>query len=62
MRCRACDKLLSDRETGRKDYHGVHLDLCNGCFMVSNGAETEAGTLNTLADTRGKSWVSTEES
>ena len=33
MRCRACDKNLSDRESTRKSFpSGTYLDLCDRCF------------------------------
>ena len=35
MRCKACDTLLNDRETTKKDYRGTHLDLCTECAKVS---------------------------
>lgn len=36
MRCKACDVLLNDIEIVRKDKAtGEYLDLCTGCFEVS---------------------------
>jgi hypothetical protein len=35
MRCSACDTLLNDRESCRKDMNGRYVDLCNSCFSVS---------------------------
>lgn len=32
MHCRACDDLLSDRETNRKTASGEYPDLCDRCF------------------------------
>lgn len=33
MRCKACDKNLSDRESTRKGlFTGEFLDLCDKCF------------------------------
>ena len=36
MRCKACDKLLSDKEASRKCPHTKqHIDLCSQCGKVS---------------------------
>ena len=35
MRCRACDVILDDLETLKKDANGVHYDLCTECLTVS---------------------------
>lgn len=32
MHCRACDTMLNDFETTRKDTRGEYLDLCSCCF------------------------------
>lgn len=33
MHCKACDKLLSDRETTRRDEKTEeYIDLCDGCL------------------------------
>lgn len=37
MRCRCCDRLLSDYESTRKDVvTGEYLDMCNKCFCESD--------------------------
>ena len=37
MRCRACDRNLSDFESTRKDHDtGQFVDLCNECISVVN--------------------------
>jgi hypothetical protein len=37
MRCRACDRNLSDFESTRKDHNtGQFVDLCNECISVVN--------------------------
>jgi hypothetical protein len=38
MRCRCCDKKLSDFEATRKSIHtGEYLDMCNKCYnTISN--------------------------
>lgn len=35
MRCKACDVILDDAETLKKDARGVHYDLCTDCLTVS---------------------------
>ena len=35
MRCKACDVILDDLETLKKDTRGVHYDLCTECLTVS---------------------------
>jgi len=35
MRCRACDVILDDAETLKKDARGIHYDLCTDCLAVS---------------------------
>ena len=32
MRCRACNKNLSDFESTRKSDSGEYVDLCNHCY------------------------------
>ena len=41
MRCRACDVILDDLETLKKDHRGVHYDLCTECLTVSIAANWE---------------------
>ena len=38
MKCRACDKILTDQEATHKDERGSYLDMCFGC--LSDGIET----------------------
>lgn len=39
MRCKACDKMLTDYETTRKDrMTGMYLDLCGSCHGASQKA------------------------
>ena len=41
MRCKACNKLLSDAEARRKDKETKEfLDLCGECFYASEEALT----------------------
>lgn len=42
MRCKACDTLLNDNETKKKDTMGRYLDLCGSCFQVSLQTVVEA--------------------
>lgn len=44
MRCKACNEILSDYETRRKDAHGAFMDLCGGCYRVSARVASEATT------------------
>jgi len=39
MRCKACDCLLDDVDTRRRDKHGGFYDLCNACYSVSLATE-----------------------
>ena len=39
MRCKACNRVLEDRDLARKDREtGEFLDLCGECLVVSNDA------------------------
>lgn len=38
MRCKACDKILEDKELTRKDKNGEFYDLCTECYTVSLAA------------------------
>lgn len=39
MRCKSCNEVLSGREAGRKDrLTGDFIDLCNGCYPISEMA------------------------
>ena len=42
MRCKACDTLLSDWESIKKDPQGRYLDLCSSCEGPSHKAVLEA--------------------
>ena len=35
MRCRACNVLLDDLESVRKDSNGRYYDMCTDCLTVS---------------------------
>ena len=45
MKCRACDTLLDDLETLKKDHRGEHYDLCTECLTVSIAANWELENL-----------------
>jgi hypothetical protein len=45
LRCRACDVILDDLETLKKDHRGVHYDLCTECLTVSIAANWELESL-----------------
>lgn len=35
MRCKACDRILEEKELLKKDNNGEFLDLCNYCLFSS---------------------------
>ena len=39
MKCKACDTLLDEIESTRKDNHGAYVDLCSVCHNVSLATE-----------------------
>jgi hypothetical protein len=39
MRCKACNTLLDDIESTRKDNQGRYVDLCSVCHNVSLATE-----------------------
>lgn len=51
MRCKACNKLLSDSELFRKDDNGF-VDLCGQCFHsgVSRQVDDDIGTVVQYSD------------
>lgn len=53
MRCKACNKELSDFESTRKGFEsGEYIDLCNECFstVADDFAVTERVDLKHLED------------
>lgn len=38
MRCKCCDKELTDYEATIRDNHGVYLDMCKTCIKESGVA------------------------
>jgi hypothetical protein len=41
MRCKACNKLLNDRETHLKDHGGEFIDLCQPCLIWSDNPDQD---------------------
>jgi hypothetical protein len=35
MRCKACNRILEDKELTKKDNKGEFIDLCNLCLAAS---------------------------
>ena len=48
MRCRACDVILDDAETLKKDARGVHYDLCTDCLAVSISTHWELENMESI--------------
>lgn len=42
MRCKACNSILNDYESKRKDNDGIFVDLCGPCYRVSSRVVAEA--------------------
>ena len=51
MRCKACDVILDDLETLKKDHRGVHYDLCTDCLTVSIAANWELENTESIDNT-----------
>ena len=45
MRCKACDVILDDLESLKKDSRGVHYDMCTECLTVSIATHWELDNL-----------------
>tara|TARA_Y100000004_G_scaffold173922_1_gene212227 strand:+ start:396 stop:629 length:234 start_codon:yes stop_codon:yes gene_type:complete len=48
MRCKACDVILDDLETLKKDANGVHYDLCTECLTASISAHWELENMESI--------------
>ena len=48
MRCKACDVILDDVETAKKDSNGVHYDLCTECLTVSIATHWELENMESI--------------
>lgn len=42
MRCKACNVLLEDYETTRKDKDGNYFDMCSVCITASYDGDVES--------------------
>lgn len=50
MRCKACNRLLDDKELTRKGNDGSFLDLCTECGVHSNEAVAVAMEANAYTE------------
>lgn len=50
MRCKACDVILDDLESLKKDSRGEHYDLCTECLTVSIATHWELENLESSDD------------
>ena len=50
MRCKACDVILDDLETLKKDHRGLYYDLCTECLTVSIAANWELENTVSIED------------
>ena len=48
MRCKACDVILDDLETLKKDNRGEHYDLCTECLTASVAAHWELENMESI--------------
>ena len=48
MRCKACDVILDDIETLKKDANGVHYDMCTECLTASIAAHWELENMESI--------------
>lgn len=48
MRCKACDVILDDVETVKKDAAGVYYDLCTECLTASIAASWELDNMESI--------------
>ena len=48
MRCKACDVILDDAETVKKDSSGVYYDLCTDCLTVSIATHWELENMESI--------------
>jgi hypothetical protein len=48
VRCKACDVILDDAETLKKDARGVHYDLCTDCLTVSISTHWELENMESI--------------
>ncbi len=58
MRCRACNKILEDKELTRKDKNGDFYDLCTECYTVSIAARWDLEDSGNITQDE---WLTMEE-
>lgn len=58
MRCKACDKILEDKELTRKDKNGDFYDLCTECYTVSLAAGWDLEDYGSITQDE---WLTMEE-
>ena len=56
MRCKACDVILDDTETVKKDSSGVYYDLCTDCLTVSIATHWELENMESIDIDGNKVW------
>lgn len=42
MRCKACNKIMTEQEMTKKDNRGEYLDLCSDCYSPALEATFDA--------------------
>ena len=48
MRCKACDRILEEKELLKKDNQGNFIDLCNNCLFSS--IDTNVDSIGTMTE------------
>ena len=48
MRCKACNVILDDIETLKKDAKGVHYDMCTECLTAYIAAHWELENMESI--------------
>jgi len=48
MRCKACDRILEEKELLKKDNQGNFIDLCNNCLFSS--IDVNIDSLSTITE------------
>ena len=63
VKCKACDKILEDFESTKKDKHDNFYDLCGKCLGVSIAAtwEVEEESTNGFGKMSQDDWLTLEE-
>jgi len=52
MRCKACDSILNDYESTRKDSENNYIDLCGTCYRITGRTLSELNdvTVDAISD------------